>query len=177
MNNPFKSYRSRHDDMNPRRREPQYPDRHYDPHRSSLRGLSASMIAILVYVVPLFLTLSRIRLIPIGMLAWLIPLYIFKSEQSSGLVQFHALQATMLYILVGLILLGGLFYTGTGFYDMPAYAYYNRRVFLANFIFQIPAFVLGAAGTYFSVRAARFYSEFSLPLLGWLSHWILYRKH
>lgn len=73
------------------------------PHKSSLGGLDANLMALLCYVAAFV-----IGLIPgIRYVAFLAPLVLYFLEKNSRFVKFHAMQAfilELLYMLLGLIL-------------------------------------------------------------------------
>jgi uncharacterized membrane protein len=80
-----------------------------DPHKSSLGGLDANIMAVIAYVGG-----AVIGWIPVlRYFAWLVPVVIFFMEKSSKFVKFHAMQASLLNVvgavlsLIVYILIGG----------------------------------------------------------------------
>lgn len=67
----------------------------YQPHRSSLGGLDANIMALLCYLVTFVGGLIPV----VKYVAWLLPLVIVFLEKESGLVKFHAMQAFVLNLI------------------------------------------------------------------------------
>ena len=67
----------------------------YQPHRSSLGGLDANIMAVLCYLVTFVGGLIPV----VKYVAWLLPLVIVFLEKESGLVKFHAMQAFVLNLI------------------------------------------------------------------------------
>ncbi len=84
----------------------------YPPHKSSL-GMEANTLALLAYLGAIIFSLLSFIAGFFGYLTWIVPLVILIIEKSSGLVKFHAAQATILYavssilsVIFGLIIQG-----------------------------------------------------------------------
>lgn len=69
--------------------------RQESPHRSSLGGINANVLAMLAY-----LASAVVSFIPVlRYLSWFAPLILFFLEKESGFVRFHAMQAFLLNVL------------------------------------------------------------------------------
>ncbi|WP_303791146.1 DUF4870 domain-containing protein [Anaerotruncus colihominis] len=84
----------------------------YQPHRSSLGGLDANIMALLCYLVTFVGGLIPV----VKYVAWLLPLVIVFLEKESGLVKFHAMQAFVLNLIsfVVTVIIAILTVVGTG---------------------------------------------------------------
>lgn len=146
-------------------------DRYYEPHSSSLRGLSAAFLSAGVYWVTLLVGGGRIFYFPLSTFAWLLPLFVALKEEKSSLVRFHAIQATLLFLLVAPINLTFFFLRGP--YSFMWLIRFNplRNIVLSILNIAL-TFALPAYASYLCTRAAMLYREFSLPVLGRLAHWL-----
>lgn len=138
--------------------------------------MPASAVAMAAYILPALLSFGRFGGFSLMILAWIIPLLIYIRENSSGLVQFHAMQAFLLYLLSGLLHLAA--FILNRHLLMGAIAAFDIAraplgVTLTFLLLQLPGYVLPLLGSYFAVRVARFNREYSLPLLGFLTHALL----
>lgn len=71
----------------------------YEPHKSSIGGMDANIVALLAYLVALIL-----NFIPgAHWFTWLVPLIFFFLEKNSMLVKFHAAQAFVLGAVAAII--------------------------------------------------------------------------
>lgn len=66
----------------------------YQPHKSSIGGLNANMVAMLSYIASVVVGWIPV----IRYLAWLVPLVIFFVEKDSKFVKFHAMQSFLLHM-------------------------------------------------------------------------------
>ena len=85
------------------------------PHRSSLGGVNANVMALLSYLAALIVSFVPF----VGRVSWIAPLIIFFAEKESGLVRFHAMQAFVIQLLnmvingIASVLVGGTFFAAS----------------------------------------------------------------
>ena len=85
------------------------------PHKSSLGGIDANVMAMLSYLAALI-----VGFVPfIGRVSWIAPLVIFFVEKESGFVRFHAMQAFVIQLIsmlvsgIASVLVGGTFFAAS----------------------------------------------------------------
>lgn len=147
----------------------------YPPHNSSFRNLSANWFAAAVYFGTFLLGSGRLGQYSFYYIAWIIPLFIFFNEKNSGLVRFHAAQATALFFFLGVAYLAADLIGGFGgyvlFFRLP-----SLKRTLAGLLLRLPALIAIVYGSYLAIRAAMRWSEFHLPLVGSFAAWLNSRR-
>lgn len=138
----------------------------YQPHRSSLGGLDANIMALLCYLVTTIAGFIPV----IRYVAFLLPFVIVFVEKESGLVRFHAMQAFMLNLVsMALSVVLGILLSVLGV--SLAFFSWSATAGVAA-ITGIISLVIGIAAIVFSILAmikAYNYTEYDIPLLGALS--------
>lgn len=85
------------------------------PHKSSIGGIDANVMAMLSYLAALIVGFVPI----IGRVSWIAPLVLFFVEKESGFVRFHAMQAFVIQLIsmvvsgIASVLLGGTFFAAS----------------------------------------------------------------
>lgn len=74
----------------------------YDEHKSSILGLEANIVSLLIYLIPFIVGIFSYGHI-LGNLTWIIPLLAILLEKNSKLVKFHGWQALLMTLIYGLI--------------------------------------------------------------------------
>ena len=87
----------------------------YSPHKSSIGGLNANVMALICYIVSVV-----VGWIPVvRYVVWLVPLILFFMEKESKLVKFHAMQSFVLHVVSAIlsllvsVVLGGILGVGS----------------------------------------------------------------
>lgn len=137
----------------------------YEPHKSSIGGIDANIIAIFCYLVA-----AIVGLIPVlRYFAWLAPLAFYFMDKESSFVKFHAMQAFVLNLagaILGFLLsvvLGGL----VGASVFSTHAFYAAFGFAG--IISLIATIISITIIVFAVIAmvnAYNYKEYRIPLAG-----------
>ena len=140
----------------------------YEPHKSSIGGMDANLMALLVYIAPVV-----ISWIPgVGYFAWLIPLVLFFMEKQSDLVKFHAVQSCILYVISALLS----FLVSVVFGSIVAASVYSVHSAYAALgmvgLIGTLTMIISLLITIFAIIAmvkAWGYKEYHIPLVGSLS--------
>ncbi|MDF3005670.1 MAG: hypothetical protein K0S22_2142 [Oscillospiraceae bacterium] len=143
-------------------------DNLYQPHKSSIGGLNANVVAMLSYIASVVVGWIPV----IRYLAWLVPLVIFFMEKDSKFIKFHAMQSFLLHVFgAGLSFLvlavsGGL----VGVSMLNSYTF--SAALGAAGILGLLVTVIALAMTVFAVIAmikAYGYKEYYIPVVGSLA--------
>ena len=140
----------------------------YEPHKSSIGGMDANIMALLTYVIAIILNFIS----GVQVFAWIVPLIIYFVEKDSMLVKFHAAQAFVLGVFGAIIYL--IIWIVTAIFFSSAAGLYS--------------FLAGGAGGYYALLAisvvisiiiaifeiisminAYKYKEYSIPFFGGLA--------
>lgn len=143
----------------------------YEPHKSSIGGVDANVMALLAYIASIV-----ICWIPgIRYFAWLVPLVFFLVEKQSKFVKFHAMQSFILNVVCAVlafllsVVVGGIV-TAT-LVRSYAYGYAYSSLGLLGVISFLTA-AIGVVITVFAIIAmvkAYGYKEYHIPLIGGLA--------
>ena len=136
----------------------------YQPHRSSLGGLDANIMALLCYLVTFVGGLIPV----VKYVAWLLPLVIVFLEKESGLVKFHAMQAFVLNLIsfVVTVLITILTVVGAGAAVVAGSAVATVGVVS---VLGVISLVVGIAILVFSIIAmvkSYGYQAYNIPVIG-----------
>lgn len=143
-------------------------DNQYHPHKSSIGGLDANVVAMLSYIASVVAGWIPI----IRYVAWLVPLVFFLMEKESKFVRFHAMQSFLLHVLgailsfLVLVVLGGII--GASMLS----PYTASAAVGAAGIIGLLVTVIALAITIFAVIAiieAYGYKEYHIPVIGSLA--------
>ena len=143
------------------------------PHKSSLGGLDANLMALLCYVAAFV-----IGLIPgIRYVAFLAPLVLYFLEKNSRFVKFHAMQAfilELLYMLLGLIL--SLIVAGSATSLLTGSAVGLGTAIGGGAVFAVLTGIVSIVAWVFAIIAAikaYGYTEYEIPLLGGIARTLM----
>lgn len=140
----------------------------FDPHKSSIGGLDANLVALLAYLVA-----TVVGWLPIvRYVSWLAPLILFYMEKQSRLVKFHAMQAfvlnvgfAILYFLISVVV-GGILGVGSiSAVTALAAAGIAGIIGLITLLISLALLVL----TIFAMMGAYGYKETHIPIVGELA--------
>ncbi len=141
-----------------------------EEHQSSIGKNRASLISLLVYVIPMcLLAIPFIRYI-----AWLVPIMFLLSESNSLFVRYNAVQSTLLIGLLNIIylfmiLIKELAYFRFGYFLMS----FEGGVFLLQAIFFIFFISYIIINIYCAIKSTQ-NKKVYVPLLGTLSQKLVY---
>ena len=137
----------------------------YEPHKSSIGGLDANLVALLAYIVSV--VVSWIPLV--RYVAWLAPLAVFFMEKQSGFVKFHTMQSFVLQVFGAVlsflltVVVGGIIGAGS------ANVYTAYAAIGISSILGIITIVISVVIMIFAILAmigAWKYKEYHIPLAG-----------
>ena len=147
------------------------------PHKSSLGGLDANLMALLCYVAAFV-----IGLIPgIRYVAFLAPLVLYFLEKNSRFVKFHAMQAfilELLYMLLGLILslIGTAVVAGSATSLLTGSAVGLGTAIGGGAVFAVLTGIVSIVAWVFAIIAAikaYGYTEYEIPMLGGIARTLM----
>lgn len=137
----------------------------YEPHKSSLGGLDANIMALLAYVIAIIL-----NFIPfIQWVAWIAPLIIYLQEKDSQLVKFHAAQAFVLGLIGAVIYIIMNIITWATFSSLSGIAYYLGGGFAVTAVIGTIVGILIAIAEIIAMINAYQNKEWSIPIIGGLA--------
>lgn len=137
----------------------------YSPHKSSIGGLNANMMALLCYIASV--VVSWIPLV--RYVAWLVPLLLFFMEKQSKFVKFHAMQSFLLHILSAAltflvsVVLGGIL--GVGSISSVTYFAAAGLAGIISLLVGVISLVILIFAILAMVKAYG-YKEYHIPLIG-----------
>ena len=137
----------------------------YSPHKSSLGGLNANMMALICYLASI--PLGWIPLV--RYVAWLAPLALFLLEKESRFVKFHAMQSFLLHMVSAMlsflvsVVLGGIL----GISSISAATYYAAAGLagIIGLLTTVISLVILVCAIIAMVGATK-YKETQLPIIG-----------
>ncbi|MGN1344701.1 MAG: hypothetical protein ACI4U3_08980 [Traorella sp.] len=143
----------------------------YDSHKSSIFDLDANIVALLVYLLPLLISIVNDSL---SSIAWLIPLLAFLMENKSEFVVFHSANALAFYVIKAIVyvissVLGITAVISSIFASLPLIGFIG--VGISGIIFLIIGLITLAIeiylfiGTIISLVKAYTYSEVNIPII------------
>ena len=134
-----------------------------DPHKSSIGGLDANIMALIAYVGG-----AVIGWIPVlRYFAWLVPIVIFFMEKSSKFVKFHAAQASLLNVVgavlsfIVYILLGGIIRAANPYAALGTLAIVGLLITIISILITIFSII--------AVINAYKYKLYYIPIIGKLA--------
>lgn len=153
-------------------------DQRYRPHRSSFQNANALLVALAAYWLPTVFGNMQIFSLPVGLVLFLAPIALYIYEKQSGLVQFHALQSGLFLFLISGLRLGlrQLFGVATNYF-MRNPADYGLDTW-SFILYTTLSYALTFYCLYICIKVTVFilrWEEYSLPLVGPVSHWLLRR--
>lgn len=137
----------------------------YSPHKSSLGGLNANMMALICYLASI--PLGWIPLV--RYVAWLAPLALFLLEKESRFVKFHAMQSFLLNMLSAMlsflvsVVLGGIL--GIGSISAATYYAAAGLAGIIGLLTTVISLVILVCAIIAMVGATK-YKETQLPIIG-----------
>lgn len=137
----------------------------YEPHKSSIGGMDANIMAILTYIASLVVSWIPV----IRYFAWLVPLVFFVMEKQSNFVKFHAMQSFVLNAVCAIltflisVIIGGIVSASV----FNVYAAYSALglIGLIGFLTMAVCLVITIFAIIAMVKAYR-YEEYHIPFAG-----------
>ena len=142
----------------------------YEPHKSSIGGMDANVLALLVYVIAVIFNFIG----GLHWFAWVVPLIFFYIEKDSQLVKFHAAQAFVLGVVSAIIyIILDIISTAVAWSYVGNLLSGNAIGFFGGFwVIAIISIIVAVVLAIFEIIAmsnAYKYKEYNIPLIGGLA--------
>ena len=111
----------------------------YPPHKSSIGGVNANVIAWICYIASFVLSWFPV----VKYFAWAAPFILFLIEKSSGLVRYHAMQAFVLGLSMSVI--SFVLDLISAFFQIPFFLSGNFFAGLSGALLSLPILLINAA--------------------------------
>jgi uncharacterized membrane protein len=147
----------------------------YPPHKSTIGDLDANIIALLSYLITIFIGgIDNLKFV-----VWLIPLIIYIIEKNRGLVKFHAMQSLVLNLLGSVlnflfsVVIGGIFSVSPLLTSTKIGAFFTFGITgMMSLLIGLVTFAVSIAVFIFSVISminAYNYKEYEIPFINKIS--------
>lgn len=137
----------------------------YEPHKSSIGGMDANVMALLTYIIAIILNFIS----GAQWFAWIVPLIILIMEKNSMLVKFHAAQAFVLGVIGAIIYIILTIITWSVFASAGLWAFGLGGGYLAVVAISVVISILIAIFEILAMINAYKYKEYSIPFIGGLA--------
>lgn len=140
----------------------------FNPHKSSVGGMDANLMAMLTYIASVVVSWIPV----VRYLAWLVPLVLFFLEKESKFIKFHAMQSFVLNAVCAVltflitVIAGGIVSASA----VSVYTAYSALGLLGiiSFLTMVVCLVITAFAVFAMIRAYQ-YKEYHIPLAGGLA--------